>query len=133
PATTAWEPLAHERDMIGWRLPVAEITGTSLHAEFARPIDAVAFPRNPFVLLGWLGCLAVGVAVIGPRPPIPMVSIATALIVLPYLHRGVVWTGDAAVLSRQGLAASLQLALGLWLLSVGLLDALVGGARDGSM
>ena len=131
PATTAWAPLAHEREMIGIRLPVAEITGTRLRAGFAQPIDAVAFPRNPVVLLAWLACLAVGVAVIGPRRRIPLLPVAVALLALTYVHLWVVWNGDAAELARHGLAASVQLTLGLWLLSIGLLDALIGeaGAR----
>jgi hypothetical protein len=130
PATTAWEPLAHEREIIGIRLPVAEITGTQLHAGFAEPVDVVAFPRSPIVVLAWIAILAVGVALLGARRPIPLASIACALIALTYVHLWVVWNGDAAELARHGLAASLQLALGLWFLSIGLVDALIGYLRE---
>jgi hypothetical protein len=129
PATTAWEPLAHEREMIGIRLPVAEITGTRLQAGFTQPLDTVAFPRNPVVLLVWIAVLAAGVAAIGARRPIPFLPVASALIVLTYVHLWIVWNGDAAELARHGLAASLQLTLGLWLLSLGLFDAVVALRR----
>ena len=130
PATTAWEPLAHARKMIGILLPVAEITGTQLRAGFTRPVDVVAFPRSPIVLLAWIAILAVGVAIVGTRRPNALVWIGGALIGLTYVHLWVVWNGDAAELSRHGLAASLQLALGLWFLSLGLLDALIARAQE---
>ena len=129
PATTVWEPVAHEREMIGIRLPVAQATGTRLHAGFAQAIDTVAFPRGPMVLLAWIAVLAVGVAVLGSKRPIPLVWVASVLIALTYVHLWVVWNGDAAELARHGLAASLELTLGLWLLSIGLLDALLSSAQ----
>ena len=60
------------------------------------------------------------------------IGLACALIVLTYVHLWVVWNGDVAELARHGLAASLQLALGLWFLSIGLVDALIGYLREPS-
>jgi hypothetical protein len=125
PATTLWEPLAHERSIVGTRLPVAEITGTRLHESYAQALDNLVFPRSPRAVLVWMGLLAVGLAVLGSRVVRPVLVVACGLILLVYPHLWVVWTGDAVELARHGLSAALQLQLGLWLLSLGLFDALL--------
>jgi hypothetical protein len=125
PATTLWEPLARERRIIGTRVPVAEIAGTRLHASHAKAVEAVVFPRSPRVVLGWLLLLVVGLACLGAGVARPNLVVGGALLALAYVHLWVVWTGDAVELERHGLGAAVQLQLGLWLLSVGLVDALL--------
>jgi hypothetical protein len=51
--------------------------------------------------------------------------------VLTYPHLWAVWTGDAFDVTRHGLAASVELRLGLWLATLALVDAWMpaGGAR----
>jgi hypothetical protein len=125
PATTLWEPLAHERGIVGSRLPVAEITGTRLQASYADTVEKLVFPRSPRVVFAWLAILAIGVAVLGSWAARPLLVAGCGLIVLTYVHLWVVWTGDAVELQRHGLSAAVQLQLGLWLLTLGLLDALL--------
>ncbi len=123
PATTAWEPLAHVRRMVGERFPLAGITFTGLSDGVARSIETVAFPRSPRVILAWL--LADGVAlavVVRRRGWIGAATIPVALIGLTYPHLWAVWTGDAIELTRHGLAVSVQLRLGLWLLTAAIVD-----------
>ena len=125
PATTLWEPLAHERSIVGTRLPVAEITGTRLHASYADAVEKLVFPRSPRAVLVWMALLAAGLVVLGSQVVRSVLVVACGLIVLTYVHIWVVWTGDAVELARHGLGAAVQLLLGLWLLTLGLLDALL--------
>jgi hypothetical protein len=88
-------------------------------------VEAVVFPRSPRVVLGWLLLLVVGLACLGAGVARPNLVVGGALLALAYVHLWVVWTGDAVELERHGLGAAVQLQLGLWLLSVGLVDALL--------
>jgi hypothetical protein len=124
PATTAWEPIAHERTMTGTRLPVAAITGTNLRASYAGKIETVVYPRSPRVLLAWLIVMVLALAAaIRWRVRVPLAEVAVALLALVYVHLWIVWSGDGVELGRHGLVAALQLVLALWLLSIGLIDA----------
>jgi len=123
PATTLWEPLAHLRRMTGIRVPVADIAGTHLRAPYADAVERLVFPRSPRVLLAWLLLLVVGLGVLGSRVARSLLVVAVGLIALTYVHLWAVWTGDAVEPERHGLSAAVQLQLGLWLLSAGLLDA----------
>jgi hypothetical protein len=125
PATTVWEPLAHERLLVGTRVPVATIAGTGLHASYADAAEKLVFPRSPLVVFGWLALLSVGLVVLRARAVRSLLAVSCGLLVLTYVHMWVVWTGDAVEPERHGLSAAVQLLLGLWLLSLGLLDALV--------
>ncbi len=125
PATTLWEPLAHERMIIGTRVPVAEATGTKLHSSYAAAVERIVFPRSPRAVLLWLVLLAVALVVLASSVAGSIRSVACGLIMLAYVHLWVVWTGDAVELARHGLSAAVQLQLGLWLLTLGLLDALL--------
>jgi hypothetical protein len=126
PATTLAEPLTHVRRMTGGRLPVGEITGTGLESSYAGKIEGIVFPRSPRVLLALLAVLAIASVLTIPRRTYGrLVGVALALLGLAYVHLWVVWTGDAVELERHGLVAAIQIVLGLWLLAVGLLDALV--------
>jgi hypothetical protein len=125
PATTLWEPLAHGRSIVGTRVPLAEIAGTGLHASHADAIGKLVFPRSPPVLVVWLALLAIGLVVLGSQIARSILLVGGALVVLTYVHMWVVWTGDAVELERHGLGAAVQLQVGLWLLSLGLLDALL--------
>jgi hypothetical protein len=125
PATTLWEPLAHLRGMTGTRVPVAEITGTGLRASLAEAVESVVYPRSPRVVLAWMAVLAVGVLARRRRIARSILVIGCALLLLTYVHLWAVWTGDAVELERHGLGAALQLQLGLWLLSLGLVDAVL--------
>jgi hypothetical protein len=125
PATTLWEPLGHEREIIGTRLPVAEVTGTRLHASYADTLEQLVFPRSPRAVLVWLALLAIGLVVLGSQVARPILVVACGLILLTYVHLWVVWTGDAVELQRHGLSAAWQLHIGGWLLTLGLLDAVL--------
>lgn len=130
PATTVWEPIAHTQEMIGTRLPVAYITFTGLNASYARSVEAVVFPRSPRVLLGWLLGLLIALAITCRRKGWPAAAtLPAALLLLTYVHLWAVWSGDAVELARHGLGASLQLRLGLWMLSLVLLDAFLSARR----
>ena len=113
-------------EMIGIRLPVAEATGTRLHAGSAGDRHR-GLPRGPMVLLAWI---AVPPGRGGARleAPVPLVWVARCSSRSPTSTSG--WCGTATPrTARHGLAASLELTLGLWLLSIGLLDALLSSAR----
>ena len=72
-----------------------------------------------------MALLAAGLVVLGSQVVRSVLVVACGLIVLTYVHIWVVWTGDAVELARHGLGAAVQLLLGLWLLTLGLLDALL--------
>ena len=54
---------------------------------------------------------------------VPAAALPIGIIALTYLYLWAVWIGDAVELARHGLAASMQLLLGLRLLSIVLFDA----------
>jgi hypothetical protein len=126
PIPTLVEPLTHERMMTGTRVPVAAITGTRLHASYAASIESIVYPRSPWIVLAWLvGVLVALAAALRAGMRVRLAGIALALLALAYVHLWVVWTGDAVELERHGLVAALQIVLGLWLLSLSLIDALL--------
>ena len=132
PATTLWEPLAHARLTIGTEVPLALVAYTGLSDPTAKRIETVVFPRSPRVLIGWLGALALALAVTVRKRGWPRAAnLPTALILLTYPHLWAVWSGDAFDVTRHALTASVQLRLGLWLASVAVLDAWLPG-RSGA-
>lgn len=123
PAETFMQPISRARNLIS---PVS----TEYRADdFSVPIwlrlfSSVVFPLPLIIVLGWLGIVIVAACLIGRnggmRPVwlVPAMLLATAL---PLMY--VVWYGDAIEVERHAFQISLQVRLGLWIITVLLADA----------
>ncbi len=123
PVETFMQPIHRARNLIS---PVS----TEYRADdysvpiWLRLFSSVFFPLPLMIVLGWLGVVIIAAYLIGRGHGMRSVWIVPALLLLtafPMMY--VVWYGDAIEVERHAFQISLQIRLGLWMMTVLLADA----------